>query len=116
MKKRKTKKKPYQTGKSNKKNDQERKAKKPGVRKTKTGSTYIERRKNRSDMPGKLTGYDRKLEEAIKKVAYIDNQIEELQKKIKDSKSSAIKQSYRAIIRMRKNQLVELKKYIRRSK
>lgn len=50
------KKKVYQTGKSTKFNDQVRTAKKPGVRKTRWGTKYTERRKNRSDMPGKLTG------------------------------------------------------------
>lgn len=49
---RKPKKKNYrQTGTSNRKNDEARHAKKPGKRKG-----YYERRKNRSDAPGKLTG------------------------------------------------------------
>lgn len=48
--------KPYQTGSSKKFNDEVRTAKKPGLRKTAWGTKYTERRKNRSDMPGKLTG------------------------------------------------------------
>jgi len=50
------KKKVYQTGSSVKRNDSLRKAKKPGVRRSATGRKYTERRKNRSDLPGKLTG------------------------------------------------------------
>lgn len=45
-----------QTGRSNKRKDSQRKAKAPGKRKSASGNTYIERRKNRSDAPGKLTG------------------------------------------------------------
>lgn len=51
-----------QTGRSSKKRDEERKAKLPGKRlvKNKGGKTtvYYERRKNRSDAPGKLTGFE----------------------------------------------------------
>lgn len=46
----------WQTGSSTKKYDEQRKAKKPGKRKTAHGTVYTERRKDRSDMPGKLTG------------------------------------------------------------
>jgi hypothetical protein len=49
-----------QTGTSDKKRDEERRAIKPGKRRTTSRSGkktyYYERRKNRSDMPGKLTG------------------------------------------------------------
>lgn len=45
-----------QTGTTNKKNDQARKAKRPGVRTSSSGVRYTERRKNRSDVPGSLTG------------------------------------------------------------
>lgn len=45
-----------QTGRSSKKADVQRKAKAPGKRKSRTGRKYYERRKNRSDVPGKLTG------------------------------------------------------------
>lgn len=50
------KKKVWQTGSSLKKNDSQRKAKPPGRRRSASGQTYIERRKNRSDKPGMLTG------------------------------------------------------------
>lgn len=53
------KKKVYQTGSSAKFYDEQRVAKKPGKRKTASGSTYTERRKNRSDMPGSLSGMKR---------------------------------------------------------
>jgi hypothetical protein len=48
-----------QTGTSDKKRDQQRKAKKPGKRKSGPGAQrpyYYEYRKNRTDKPGKLTG------------------------------------------------------------
>ncbi len=51
-----TKKKYRQTGTSSRKADSQRKAKRPGKRKSRSGKVYTERRKNRSDMPGKLTG------------------------------------------------------------
>lgn len=52
----KKKKKTWQTGTSVKRKDQQRKAKPPGKRKSASGKTYVERRKNRSDLPGQLTG------------------------------------------------------------
>lgn len=45
-----------QTGTSNKRYDIMRKAKTPGKRRSASGRTYTERRKNRSDAPGSLTG------------------------------------------------------------
>lgn len=45
-----------QTGTSTRKADAKRKAKAPGKRRSKSGNTYSEYRKNRSDKPGKLTG------------------------------------------------------------
>jgi hypothetical protein len=45
-----------QTGTSNKLFDERQRAKKPGKRKSSSGKKYYENRKNRSDMPGKLTG------------------------------------------------------------
>lgn len=52
----KTKKDYHQTGKSYINYDRFFKAKPPGKRKSKSGNIYYERRKNRSDVPGKLTG------------------------------------------------------------
>ena len=45
-----------QTGTSNKVKDVKRKALAPGKRKSATGKSYTERRANRSDKPGSLTG------------------------------------------------------------
>lgn len=45
-----------QTGRSNVKKDMQLKAKAPGKRKSSTGRTYYEYRKNRTDAPGSLTG------------------------------------------------------------
>jgi len=50
------KKKAYQTGTTTKAIDKRIKAKAPGKRKSATGRKYFERRANRSDMPGTLTG------------------------------------------------------------
>lgn len=46
----------YQRGNSSRKHDVQKKAKTPGKRKSSGGKVYYERRKNRSDMPGSLTG------------------------------------------------------------
>jgi hypothetical protein len=47
-----------QKGSSNRLRDMQRKAKPPGIRRSKkTGRKYFENRKNRSDLPGKLTGF-----------------------------------------------------------
>lgn len=45
-----------QTGSSNKGADSQRRAKPPGKRRSASGRVYYERRKNRSDKPGLLTG------------------------------------------------------------
>lgn len=45
-----------QTGSSKRKADRKRKAKPPGKRRSATGKVYYERRKNRSDKPGTLSG------------------------------------------------------------
>lgn len=44
-----------QRGKSNSTADRKRKAKRPGRRVSKAGNVYYERRKNRSDKPGRRT-------------------------------------------------------------
>lgn len=46
-----------QTGTSNKRSDAQRKSKPPGKRKSKSGKVYYERRKNRTDKPGSMTGF-----------------------------------------------------------
>lgn len=48
--------KPKQRGTSNLEADKRRKAKAPGKRKTESGSTYYESRRNRSDIPGTMAG------------------------------------------------------------
>lgn len=59
----------YQTGSSNKLYDSRKKAQGPGKRVSVDGNVYYERRKNRSDMPGSLTGIG-----ALKKTALSDCQ------------------------------------------
>jgi hypothetical protein len=57
----------YQTGASSRKYDLMKSALPPGKRKSASGKTYYERRKNRSDIPGKLTGVSSaKLIDALK--------------------------------------------------
>jgi hypothetical protein len=57
----------YQTGASSKRYDLMKSALPPGKRKSASGKTYYERRKNRSDIPGKLTGVSSaKLIDALK--------------------------------------------------
>lgn len=46
----------WQRGSSDTRSDSLRKAKKPGIRFSASGRKYSERRKNRSDAPGKLVG------------------------------------------------------------
>jgi hypothetical protein len=46
----------HQTGKTSRKIDKRIKAKAPGKRKSSSGATYYEYRRNRSDMPGQMTG------------------------------------------------------------
>ena len=46
----------HQTGASNLKRDKQRSARKPGKRLSRSGVVYYERRKNRSDKPGSLSG------------------------------------------------------------
>jgi len=50
----------YQTGRSDFSRDFARWAMEPGKRTTEWGTTYYERRKNRSDAPNSFTGYDLK--------------------------------------------------------
>jgi hypothetical protein len=49
----------HQTGKSSRKIDKRIRAKAPGKRKSSSGATYYEYRRNRSDMPGQMTGTKR---------------------------------------------------------
>lgn len=61
------KKKVYQTGKSHKKRDSMRKAKRPGKRTSRAGNSYTERRKNRTDMPHSVTGMKATAREELSK-------------------------------------------------
>jgi len=54
-----------QTGTSNKKSDKQRTAKAPGKRKSYSGKVYTERRKNRSDKPGSLTGFKNQVKQKL---------------------------------------------------
>jgi hypothetical protein len=51
----------YQTGRSSRKADSQKRAKAPGKRLSKSKKVYYERRKNRSDKPGTLLGVPVKL-------------------------------------------------------
>lgn len=58
----------HQTGKSNRKRDEERSARLPGKRISRSGAVYYERRKNRSDKPGSLSGAGMSQDHAIQRV------------------------------------------------
>ncbi len=62
-----------QTGTSSRPADQRRHARRPGKRKSKGGSTYYERRKNRSDVPGHLTGLSTVRVKAVLKEKYTES-------------------------------------------
>jgi hypothetical protein len=103
-----------QTGTSNKKNDRERKARPPGPRIPKGGKkvTYTERRKNRSDVPGSLTGTAlnemvlRNLRERNNNLQEVESKIIRIKKSIKDHKPGMAKN-------LLKVQLKNLQKYQR---
>ena len=67
-----------QTGTSNKVKDAKRKALAPGKRKSATGKSYTERRANRSDKPGSLTGVNI-TNLSIKKIKENNQNIEKLE-------------------------------------
>jgi hypothetical protein len=80
-----------QTGTSNKFYDKSHRAKPPGKRRSATGKTYYERRKNRSDMPGQLTGVT------------AGSLINELKKRLKKKIDKAVVSKYHATKKRLKN-------------
>lgn len=94
-----------QTGGSNKRNDSMRKAKAPGKRKSASGNVYYERRKNRSDVPGRLLGtasmYD--VRDRIEKMIAQTIRFQDEAKRNKDKRA----------IRVHRTALVSLKKQLR---
>ena len=69
-----------------------RKAKSPGKRVSASGGVYYERRKNRSDMPGSLTGVN---SDILKKYTETLNNIEKLEKTLLRNKETAKKFPYK---------------------
>lgn len=67
-----------QTGSSNSAYDKRVRAKPPGKRRSKSGRIYMERRKNRSDMPGSLTGVNqtalRELQRNVNNLSMLEKQ------------------------------------------
>lgn len=106
-----------QTGKSNLKADKRIKAKTPGKRRA-TGSkkSYYEYRKNRTDKPGFLTGayskHNTNLVRAGQELNKLDKEIGDLQQDVKSAKTREAKAGFRSIIRSRKKQFRDLRKYI----
>ncbi len=90
------KKKNRQTGTSNKKRDSQRKAKRPGLRTSKSGRKYVERRKNRSDAPGSLTGLKATAKSQLAK-ALLDYELATTIKGTKEAQARKIK--YRKVLR-----------------
>lgn len=89
MAKKKKTKKVYQTGtRKSLAIDKMIKAKKPGKRKTSHGTTYIERRKNRSDMPNSMAGINinlQSLDEHLKNLTLF--QVKHFMRKTLDNKT-----------------------------
>lgn len=97
VKKKAAKKKSYrQTGTSSKKYDQQRTARPPGARIPKGGRkvTYYERRKNRSDVPGKLTGVGAQNEVALRRLQECNRHLIEA-----ESRVNRLKREYKALPR-----------------
>jgi len=91
-----------QTGSSNKKSDKKRTARPPGARIPAGGKkvTYYERRKNRSDVPGSLTGSMSGLKDQIKQKLANACLRYELANTIKATKAAqADKVKYRKLLR-----------------
>lgn len=93
----KKKKEPFrQTGKSNVWNDSMRKAKTPGKRKSASGKTYYERRRNRSDNPETLSGFKDVVKKHLAKALY-DYEMAQTVKATKAARARVVK--YRKILK-----------------
>lgn len=113
-----------QTGKSDTKSDEYRKAMPPGKRRSSGGNIYYEFRKNRTDKPGSLTGmenilynkdtFDKDREDLNRTAArlnYLEADIIQLQGDIKNQKIPSVKQTLKQKLANRKKQYNALKKY-----
>lgn len=122
MAKRKKTKKPRQTGTTNKKQDRQRQAKKPGKRKAKgTKAIYYEYRANRSDK-GKLLGIGHikmghfnlqgEIVDVVKTIEVLEGDVKHFTL-LSKSKGMALveKNQYKTILGNRKRQLKALKAY-----
>lgn len=85
-----------QTGRSTKKADEVRDAKMPGKRKSRSGNTYYERRKNRSDAPFSLTGIKSQAKEKLAK-ALLDYELAQTIKSTKEARARIVK--YRKVLK-----------------
>ena len=110
----------WQTGKSDKSRDEQREALKPGKRKSRSGVTYFERRKNRTDMPGKLTGtgtmnelYIRNLNERNRSMIEADTRLVQLKKVLQITPRGADRNKVKGYIKEQKKYISVLKKEIR---
>jgi len=113
-----------QTGTSNKKRDEERHAKAPGKRTVKHGrkkSSYYERRKNRSDVPGKLTGTTQSshnyvvhqyMATSIRKLGEAERAKETLRERLRSEKDKGNKKMIRSSITWQIKLIRSLKKEI----
>lgn len=87
-----------QTGTSNKHYDEQRSARPPGARVPSGGKkvTYYERRKNRSDKPGSLTGLKADVKQKLSK-ALLDYELADTIKATKEAQQRKVK--YRKILK-----------------
>lgn len=104
-----------QTGTSSKVYDQQRHARPPGARIPKGGKrvTYYERRKNRSDVPGRLTGIGGQNEVALRRLQECNRHLIEA-----ESRVNTLKREYKALPRgmakkLFKRNIIEAQKYYR---
>jgi hypothetical protein len=85
-----------QTGSSSKLADEVRHAKRPGKRKSASGKTYYERRKNRTDVPFSLTGIKSQAKEKLAK-ALLDYDLADTIKATKEARARVVK--YRKVLK-----------------
>lgn len=85
-----------QTGSSNRKADRKRKAKSPGKRLSRSRRVYYERRKNRTDKPGSLTGIKSRVKQSLGK-ALLDYELANTIKATKEAQKRKVK--YRKLLK-----------------
>lgn len=86
-------------------NDKARAAKAPGKRKSASGRTYYERRKNRSDAPGEVTGtHPRSIESSVYAIRdMLERDAKNLSKQLENMRANKVKRTDRVYKQVSKN-------------